>query len=135
MSSDKNFESDSDPVLDILKQLPEQWPKNQDTLELHIIASKKDASWISSRIFDYVSDDLLTTKIKAKHSEYSVELVINLSINFNVDVALTAGLSLPTLLLAIKSRAINGWLKHRRFWSKKSKKDNDDSYHLGDKPF
>jgi len=36
MSSDKNFESDSDPVLDILKQLPEQWPKNQDTLELQV---------------------------------------------------------------------------------------------------
>ncbi len=125
MSHDKSFEPDSKKVLDILQKLPVEWPQNQETVQLHIIASKKDAGWISSRILDYVSDDFITAKIKADHSEYSVEMVVDLSINVDVDISHVIVVLTP-FLLAIKSRAISGWLKHRNLLPKKRRKDNNN---------
>ncbi len=100
-----------DPVLDELLKIPEKWSPEQNKVDLHIIARRRDAAWISSRIYDYVDDGLITAKFEVKHSEFSIDMHITLAINLTVDVSLVA---LTTLLIELRTGAISNWLKHKK---------------------
>lgn len=109
MPIDKSNEYD--PILDKLLKIPEKWLPDQKKVDLHIIARKRDAAWISSIIYDYVDDELITANFEVKHSEFSIDMHITLAINLNVEIGLAA---LTTLLIELRTHAISSWLKHRK---------------------
>ena len=100
-----------DFILKKLYELPEKWDKNKNEITLKIIAQKEDATWISSRIYEDVSRGLISTKIHAKHSEYSVELTITLAVNVDVTTVIIA---LSLLLTELKTKMIRRYLSRKR---------------------
>ena len=72
---------------------------------------KEDATWVSSRIYEDVSRGLISTKIHAKHSEYSVDLSITLAVNVDVTTVIIA---LSLLLTELKTKMISRFLSRKR---------------------
>jgi len=100
-------------VLKMLNSLPEKWKKGEKEKRIKIVADRKDAGWISTRIYEDVDRGLLSVTLKVQHFKQSVEMDILLKVTEGtVDVALTTALTL--LLIEIKKRAVERWKRRVR---------------------
>ena len=100
-------------VLKMLNSLPEKWKKGEKEKRIKIVADRKDAGWISTRIYEDVDRGLLSVTLKVQHFKQSVEMDILLKVTEGaVDVALTTALTL--LLMEIKKRAVERWKRRVR---------------------
>lgn len=69
---------DQDHILNVLHQLPEQWIRKE--MKLHIIADKKDATWITKRVFQDVERGLITAQFTVKESNHKCDITVILKI-------------------------------------------------------
>ena len=100
-------------TLKMLKGIPETWSKNEKAKRIKIIADRKDAAWVSSRIFEDVDRGLITVSMEVKKSKHSVEMEILLTpVEIVGTVALGTAMSL--LLVEIKNHLISKWKKRKR---------------------
>jgi len=67
-----------DYVLSVLHDLPEQWVGKEQ--KLHIIADKKDAIWITKRVFEDVERGLITAQFTVKESNHLCDITFILKI-------------------------------------------------------
>src|ERR1700757_3961831 len=63
---------DQDYILKVLHQLPEQWIRKE--MKLHVIADKKDATWITKRVFQDVERGLITAQFTVKESNHKCDI-------------------------------------------------------------
>lgn len=66
-----------DDIIWQIDQIPKGWNHNEP-IRFTITAYRQDAAWISSRIFEEVDRNLISTTIQAKSSKYSVELDVTI---------------------------------------------------------
>jgi hypothetical protein len=106
-----------DDILAKIERLPEKW-NNHDNKEikLNIVVHREEADWVLSRIFVEVDRNLVSATIKAKSSEYSIELDVILT----VIGGLVAKKSIDILLDELKDYLKKKWKIHKR--KKKNKK-------------
>ena len=69
---------DQDYILNILHQLPEQWIRKE--MKLHVIADRKDATWITKRVFQDVEKGLITAQFTVKESNHKCDITFILKI-------------------------------------------------------
>jgi hypothetical protein len=69
---------DRDYILNILHLLPEQWMGKE--MKLHVIADRKDAAWITKRVFQDVERGLITAQFTVKESNHKCDIMIILKI-------------------------------------------------------
>ena len=100
---------DRDYILNVLHQLPEQWIGKE--MKLHVIADRKDATWIIKRVFQDVERGLLTAQFTVKESNHKCDITIILKIADGLasfPSAVTAiNPVLSFILIDIKSEAIS----------------------------
>ena len=58
----------------------EEWNGRQKEIYFHMIVHRKDATWVSSRIFEDVDRNLISAKIEVISSKHSVDMDVILSI-------------------------------------------------------
>ena len=81
-----------DYILRVLNDLPEQWIGKE--MKLHVIADRKDATWITKRIFQDVERGLINAQFTVEESNHLCDIRLVLKI--------AAGLaSFPTAVTAI----------------------------------
>src|SRR5438094_4104998 len=99
---------DRDYILNVLHQLPEQWMGKE--MKLHVIADRKDATWITKRVFQDVERGLITAQFTVKESNHKCDITIILKIADGLasfPSAVTAiNPTLSFILTDIKSEAI-----------------------------
>jgi len=100
---------DRDYILNVLHQLPEQWMGKE--MKLHVIADRKDATWITKRVFQDVERGLITAQFTVKESNHKCDITIILKIADGLasfPSAVTAiNPTLSFILTDIKSEAIS----------------------------
>jgi hypothetical protein len=100
---------DQDYILNVLHQLPEQWIRKE--MKLHVIADKKDATWITKRVFQDVERGLITAQFTVKESNHKCNITFMLKIADGLasfPSAVTAvNPVLSFILTDIKSKAIS----------------------------
>ena len=100
---------DRDYILNVLHQLPEQWMGKE--MMLHVIADRKDATWITKRVFQDVERGLITAQFTVKESNHKCDITIILKIADGLasfPSAVTAiNPTLSFILTDIKSEAIS----------------------------
>jgi hypothetical protein len=100
---------DQDYILKVLHQLPEQWIRKE--MKLHVIADKKDATWITKRVFQDVERGLITAQFTVKESNHKCDITFILKIDDGLasfPSAVTAiNPVLSFILTDIKSEAIS----------------------------
>lgn len=65
-------------ILNVLNDLPEQWIGKE--MNLHVIADRRDAAWITERVFQDVERGLITAQFTVKESNHMCVLNIVLKI-------------------------------------------------------
>lgn len=75
-TSSKDY--DQDYILNVLHHLPEQWIRKE--MKLHVIADKKDATWITKRVFQDVERGLITAQFTVKESNHKCDITFILKI-------------------------------------------------------
>jgi hypothetical protein len=65
-------------VLDVLNELPEQWIGKE--MNLHVIADRKDATWIINRIFQDIERGLLNAQFRVEEFNHLCDLTFTLKI-------------------------------------------------------
>ena len=100
-----------DDILRKIEEIPEKWNGRDKKINLKIIAYREDATWISSRIFEEVDRNLISVKIEAKSSEYSIELDVILIVVGGI----VAKKSIDILLEELRDYLKRKWrIKQRR---------------------
>jgi hypothetical protein len=98
-----------DYILNILYDLPEQWIRKE--MKLHIIADKKDATWVTKRVLQDVERGLITAQFTVKESNHLCDITFILKIADGLasfPSAVTAiNPVLSFILTDIKSQAIS----------------------------
>ncbi len=70
--------NNKDYVLNVLNDLPEQWIGKE--MNLHLIADKKDASWVVNRIFQDVERGLINARFSVEESNHLCDIRLVLKI-------------------------------------------------------
>lgn len=70
--------SEHDYILNVLHDLPEQWIGKE--MKLHVIADRRDATWIIKRVFQDVERGLITAQFIAKESNHMCDITFILKI-------------------------------------------------------
>jgi hypothetical protein len=94
-----------------LEKLPEKWEPEVHNVKFTIIADLQHVSWISKQIFKIVDEGQFTANICAKHSLFSVELVISLDLVIDATIDFDV---LSSFLYLLKTKSISNYLeKHK----------------------
>jgi DNA-binding ferritin-like protein (Dps family) len=96
-------------ILKKIDELPEHW-NGEDKIHFNIITHRDEATWISSRIFEDVDRNLVSVKIDAKSSKYSIELDVVLTVIGGTVATKTIDLFLEELKNYLKAK----WQKRQR---------------------
>ncbi|MFZ0513066.1 MAG: hypothetical protein WAM14_15765 [Candidatus Nitrosopolaris sp.] len=67
-----------DYILNVLHDLPEQWVGKE--MKLHVIADRRDATWITKRVFQDVERGLITARFTVKESNHMCDITFILKI-------------------------------------------------------
>jgi hypothetical protein len=98
----------NDYILNVLDDLPEQWIGKE--MKLHVIADRRDASWVTRRIFEDVERGLINAQFTVKESNHLCDITFILKIADGLasfPSAVTAINPVFTFILTdIKSRVI-----------------------------
>ena len=98
----------NDYILNVLNDLPEQWIGKE--MKLHVIADRRDASWVTRRIFEDVERGLINAQFTVKESNHLCDITFVLKIADGLasfPSAVTAINPVFTFILTdIKSRVI-----------------------------
>jgi hypothetical protein len=98
----------NDYILKVLDDLPEQWIGKE--MKLHVIADRRDASWVTRRIFEDVERGLINAQFTVKESNHLCDITFILKIADGLasfPSAVTAINPVFTFILTdIKSRVI-----------------------------
>jgi hypothetical protein len=70
--------NNKDYVLNVLNDLPEQWIGKE--MNLHLIADKKDATWVVNRIFQDVERGLINARFSVEESNHLCDVRLVLKI-------------------------------------------------------
>ena len=68
----------NDYILYVLNDLPEQWIGKE--MKLHVIADRRDAIWITGRVFEDVQRGLITAQFDVKDSDHLCDISLILKI-------------------------------------------------------
>jgi hypothetical protein len=68
----------NDYILNVLNDLPEQWIGKE--MKLHVIADRRDASWVTRRIFEDVERGLINAQFTVKESNHLCDITFILKI-------------------------------------------------------
>jgi hypothetical protein len=68
----------NDYILNVLNDLPEQWIGKE--MKLHVIADRRDASWVTRRIFEDVERGLINAQFTVKESNHLCDITFVLKI-------------------------------------------------------
>ncbi len=90
------LDEEYDRMINEIKELRNLSIENRREINLRLILSVEEASWVSRRIYEEVDRGIFTAKFDIKHSEHSVELGIAL-------LLLAAG----TAVITITKRTVN----------------------------
>jgi hypothetical protein len=74
----ENKEKINDYILYVLNDLPEQWIGKE--MKLHVIADRRDAIWITRRVFEDVERGLITAQFAVKDSDHLCDISLILKI-------------------------------------------------------
>lgn len=99
-----------DDILEMIEKIPKEWYKDYKKISFKIITYRKDASWVSSRIFEEVDRNLISAEIKAKSSRYSIELDILMT----VIAGLAAKKAVDILLEELRDYLRRKWINKQR---------------------
>jgi hypothetical protein len=98
----------NDYILNVLHDMPEQWIGKE--MKLHVIADRRDASWVTRRIFEDVERGLINAQFTVKESNHLCDITFVLKIADGLasfPSAVTAINPVFTFILTdIKSRVI-----------------------------
>jgi hypothetical protein len=67
-----------DYILNVLHDLPEQWVGRE--MKLHVIADRRDATWITKRVFEDVERGLITAQFSVRESNHLCDITFILKI-------------------------------------------------------
>lgn len=70
--------NNKDYVLNVLNDLPEQWIGKE--MNLHLIADKKDATWVVNRIFQDVERGLINARFSVEESNHLCDIRLVLKV-------------------------------------------------------
>jgi len=76
--NDKENNYYNDYILNVLNDLPEQWIGKE--MKLHVIADRRDASWVTRRIFEDVERGLINAQFTVKESNHLCDITFVLKI-------------------------------------------------------
>jgi hypothetical protein len=68
-----------DYILNVLHDLPEQWVGKE--MKLHVIAHRRDATWITKRVFEDVERGLITAQFSVRESNHLCDITFILKIS------------------------------------------------------
>lgn len=68
----------NDYILNVLNDLPEQWIGKE--MKLHVIADRREASWITGRVFEDVERGLINAQFTVKESNHLCDITFILKI-------------------------------------------------------
>lgn len=98
-----------DDVLRMIEKIPKKW-NDDGKISFKIITYREDATWIASKIFEEVDRNLISAKIEAESSEYSIELDVMLI----VVGGLVAKKSIDMMLEELRDHLKKKWNAKRR---------------------
>ncbi len=87
-----------------IDDIPEKLDKSQNKIQFSITVSRHDARWISSRIYEDVDRGLISTEIRAKSSEHSIDMEIVLEVVYAI-----AKKAIELLLIELKEYLKRKW--------------------------
>jgi hypothetical protein len=95
-----------------LEELPEKWTSEMHNVKFTIISDYQHASWISKQIFKIVDEGTFSANIYAKHSIFSVELII--SLDLVIDATIDFGV-LSSFLYLLKTKSLSNYLEKQKY--------------------